>query len=83
MPSFYLLQCENFKSSENSSAFHALPGVALVRLDQFLGTVAPVSRATWFRMIKAGQAPPPIKLSKRVSAWRVSDLREWLAKGGR
>jgi len=28
---------------------------------------------------RTGQAPAPIKLHTGISAWRVGDLREWLA----
>ena len=41
--------------------------------------VIPVSRSTWRRWVKAGIAPQPVKLSVGVVAWRVGDLREWLA----
>ena len=39
----------------------------------------PISRSTWRRWVKAGIAPQPVKLSAGVVAWRVGDLREWLA----
>ena len=41
--------------------------------------VIPVSRSTWRRWVKAGIAPQPVKLSVGVVAWRVGDLRCWLA----
>jgi len=44
--------------------------------------LVPVSRSTWWRMVKAGNAPKPIKVSQSVTAWRVGDLRTWLAGGG-
>lgn len=42
--------------------------------------IVQVSRSTWRRWVKAGNAPKPIKLSVGVVAWRVGDLREWLRK---
>jgi len=36
----------------------------------------PVSRATWYQMIKDGRAPKPIRLSEGVSVWRVADIDE-------
>jgi predicted DNA-binding transcriptional regulator AlpA len=29
-------------------------------------------------MVKAGKFPAPVKLSQRVTAWRVEDIREWM-----
>jgi predicted DNA-binding transcriptional regulator AlpA len=34
----------------------------------------PVSRATWYAMVKDGRAPKPIHLSTGVSVWRESDI---------
>lgn len=41
---------------------------------------APVlfSSATLWRPVKAGTLPRPVKLSERVTAWRVEDVRQWL-----
>ena len=75
------------------SFFETLPDSALVREKLIIGPVhkshgkmsaetpciVPVSRSTWRRMVKAGQAPAPIKLHTGISAWRVGDLRCWLA----
>ena len=75
------------------SFFETLPDSALIREKLIIGAVhkshdkmpvetprlVPVSRSTWRRMVKAGQAPAPIKLNTGVSAWRVGDLRQWLA----
>lgn len=44
--------------------------------------IVPVSRSTWQRMVKSGDAPAPVKLTKGVSAWRVGELRVWLAQAG-
>ena len=75
------------------SFFENLPDSAFIREKQIIGAahkshgkmwaetprIVPVSRSTWRRMVKAGQAPAPIKLHTGISAWRVGDLREWLA----
>ncbi|MDX8377351.1 MAG: AlpA family phage regulatory protein [Mariprofundales bacterium] len=36
----------------------------------------PVSKSSWYRGIKEGRYPQPIKISKRSSAWRIDDLKE-------
>ena len=75
------------------SFFETLPDSALIREKLIIGAVhkshdkmpvetpriVPVSRSTWRRMVKAGQAPAPIRLHTGITAWRVGDLRCWLA----
>jgi predicted DNA-binding transcriptional regulator AlpA len=60
--------------------FDLLPDSALVRLPQIVGALIPVSRATWWRYVKVGKAPAPVKVSDGVTAWRVGELRAWLAQ---
>lgn len=38
----------------------------------------PFSEPTLWRKVKNGSFPKPVKLSERVTAWRVSDVRAWL-----
>ncbi|GGP24830.1 helix-turn-helix transcriptional regulator [Silvimonas amylolytica] len=40
--------------------------------------ILPFSSATLWRLIKAQKFPAPVKLSARVTAWRVEDIRAWL-----
>lgn len=40
--------------------------------------IVPWSSATLWRKIKAGQFCAPVKLSERVTAFRVEDVRKWL-----
>ncbi len=57
----------------------ALPGNALVRQKDLIELrLIPFSRATLWRLIKAGRFPKPIKISDSVTAWRVTDLNAWL-----
>ncbi len=58
--------------------FEILPCDAFARQSQVL-EVAPISPAHMWREIKAGRFPAPVKLSERVTAWRVGDIRAWLA----
>ena len=41
--------------------------------------IIPWSSATLWRKIKSQQFVAPVKLSERVTAWRVEDLRAWMA----
>lgn len=61
-----------------------LPEYGYVRLRQILGdpksdppcpAIIPVSRTTWYQGIKDGRYPKPVKLSARIAAWRVEDIR--------
>lgn len=43
---------------------------------------APFARSTMWRRIKAQTYPAPIKLSERVTVWRVQDLLDWVDRQG-
>lgn len=40
--------------------------------------ILPFSESTLRRMVRAGEFPAPVRISDRVSAWRVEDVRAWL-----
>lgn len=61
--------------------FDQLSDTALVRITQIVGPLVPVSRSTWWRYVQSGKAPLPVKLGPGITAWRVGDLRAWLARG--
>ena len=46
----------------------------LLRLDQVLA-LYPVSRSTWFKGIKSGIYPKGVKVGKRITMWRKSDIQ--------
>lgn len=52
-----------------------LPDTGFLRLSQVL-KVFPVSRATWYKGVKAGRYPQPVHLGPRVAAYRAEDIRE-------
>ena len=69
-------------SSMNNS--NPLPETGFVRLKQILGdpkadppipAVIPVSKSTWWSGVKDGRFPKPVKLSARITVWRVEDVR--------
>jgi prophage regulatory protein len=39
----------------------------------------PFSAPTLWRKVKAGTFPKPYKISSRVTAWKVSSVRAWMA----
>lgn len=38
-----------------------------------------LSRSQRHRMVKAGKFPAPVRIGERASAWRQSQIAEWLA----
>ncbi len=60
--------------------FKNLPDEALVRLAWLIAVgILPFSAATLWRHIAAKKFPPGIKISAGCTAWRVGDVRAWLA----
>lgn len=70
---------------------HKLPETGYVRLPQILGdpkatppipAIIPVSRSTWWAGVKSGRYPQPVRtLGKRITAWRVEDIRTLIERG--
>ena len=54
-----------------------LPPDALLRLPAVLA-YAGISRTGWYRLMKDGKAPAPVRPSPRVSAWPVGAVREFV-----
>ena len=48
---------------------------AFVRLHTIL-QILPISPSTWWAGIKSGHFPKPVRLGKRITAWRVEDIRK-------
>ena len=67
--------------------FDGLPDSAYVREAQIVQSSSrpnsaaplPFSSPTLWRKVKAGTFPKPIKLSDRVTAWNVGEIRAYLA----
>jgi prophage regulatory protein len=62
------------------SSFDNLPDSAHVRQSEIIPSPVPVSPSTLWRWVAEGLFPRPIKLGPRVTAWKVSSLREWMAQ---
>lgn len=54
-----------------------LPQTGFLRLSSILGPHGPipVSKSTWWAGVKDGRFPKPLKISTRVTVWRVEDIR--------
>ena len=68
------------------SVFDLLPDSAFVREAQLVQSPKrpgapvplPFSAPTMWRGVAAGTFPKPVKLSERVTCWRVGDIRAWM-----
>lgn len=72
--------------SHGFPSFDTLPNSAFIRESQLVqspkrpSTLAPLpfSAPTLWRKVKNGTFPKPTKLSERVTAWKVGDVRAWI-----
>lgn len=65
---------------ESVSAFDELPDNALIRLHRLNAwNMLPHSMSTTWRRVRTKQFPAPIKLSPQITAFRVGEIRRWLA----
>ncbi len=60
---------------------HDLPFEGFLRLNQIVGdkttpAIIPISKSSWWAGVKEGRFPQPIKLGKRTTVWRMSDIRQ-------
>lgn len=62
---------------------NAFPTSGFVRLPQIVGNpnakppippLIPVGRSTWWKWVRDGKAPSPIKLGPRTTAWRAEEI---------
>lgn len=68
------------------SIFDALPDSAFIREAQLVQSPKrpnspaplPFSAPTLWRKVRAGTFPKPHRLSERVTAWKVGDVRAWI-----
>ena len=74
------------KAIIRQSVFDALPDSAFIRESQLVTSPKrpdnpaplPFSAPTLWRKVAAGTFPKPIKLSERVTCWKVSEVRAWM-----
>lgn len=63
---------------------NTLPETGFLRLPQIVGNkkakppipaLIPISKSAWWDGVKTGRFPAPVKLSPRVTCWKVEDIR--------
>jgi predicted DNA-binding transcriptional regulator AlpA len=69
----------------------SLPETGFLRLPQIIGNsktnppipaLIPVSKTTWWQGVKSGKFPKSVKLGERTTAWRVEDIKAYIASQG-
>lgn len=66
------------KQNDKDIVVGRLPETGFIRKSQLIPYLLPVSNTTLWRWVKDGKFPSPVQLSKRLSVWRVEDVRSWL-----
>lgn len=59
-----------------------MPQIGYIRQALLIPSILPVSPATLWRWVSIGKFPKPVKISAGVTAWRVSDVSQWLESHG-
>ena len=63
----------------SQSDFDNLPNEAFLRQSQLINqNIVPFSASTLWRRIKERRFPAPVSLGGQITAWRVSQIRQWL-----
>lgn len=58
----------------------ALPATGYVRQPGLIPAIVPISSATLWRWCKDGRFPKPHRLGPRITAWKVEEVRAWMAE---
>lgn len=54
-------------------------GRRFLRESELISDVLPFSSSTLWRMVRTGEFPEPVRLSKNIVAWRYGDVEEWIS----
>jgi prophage regulatory protein len=69
-------------SPEKAPPKSGLPATGFIRQRQLL-SIIPVSPATLWRWVKAGDFVAPVRLGANVTAWRCEAVQAWMNSQGR
>jgi prophage regulatory protein len=68
------------KTYSTNIRFDDLSDAALIQMRQLINyRVLPWSVTTYWRKCRSGEFPRPTKISAGITAWRVGDIRKYLA----
>lgn len=51
-----------------------LPETGYLRVSQIIRLI-PIGKSSWWKGVRAGRYPQPVKLGPKTTAWRVEDVR--------
>lgn len=54
---------------------NSLPETGFLRLNKIL-EIIPVGKSFFWAKVKSGEYPQPLKISDRITVWKVEDIRE-------
>jgi prophage regulatory protein len=75
----------------NEAQAQALPATGFIRLHSIIGNpnakppippLIPVSKSSCWAGVKSGIYPSPVKLSARVTAWKLENIRDLISQLG-
>ena len=55
-----------------------MPAAGYIRQAGLIPHILPFSPASLWRFVNQGRFPAPFKLSPRVTAWKISEVMEWV-----
>lgn len=64
-----------------------LPETGFLRLPNIIGdpkakppipALIPVGKTTWWEGVKSGRFPKPVKLSPRITVWKIEDILDFI-----
>lgn len=59
---------------------YQLPEKGCIRLKHILQLID-VSKSTWWKGVKDGRFPQPLRFGSRLTMWRVEDIRRLIEQG--
>lgn len=69
--------------AEATNYYNLLPETGFLRLTQIIGDkkkgippIVPISRSAWWLGVRNGVYPQSVKISPKVTAWRVQDIKD-------
>jgi predicted DNA-binding transcriptional regulator AlpA len=65
-------------ADERQKIFDKLPERGYVRQKLLIPHLLSFSSATLWRKVASGEFPAPVKLSARITAWRIDEVKKWL-----
>lgn len=73
------MECFNYSEDVMPNNSASLPDTGFLRLPSVLKLI-PIGKSSWWEGVKSGEYPRPVKIGKRVTAWRAEDIAALIDK---